>query len=54
MGNRARCLSRGHRATAADKRALWPLMGNVFPFDHDYLQATEHDIPLVILERAAG
>ena len=41
-------------ADAAEKQALWPLMGDAFPFYNDYLKATDRDIPLVILERAAG
>jgi deazaflavin-dependent oxidoreductase (nitroreductase family) len=41
-------------ASAEEKRSLWPLMGDAFPFYNDYLQATERDIPLVILERIAG
>lgn len=50
MGYGARCLSRGHEVAAA-KRIFLPLMSDVFPFDNDYLQATDRDIPLVILER---
>ena len=41
-------------ADAAEKQALWPLMGDAFPFYNDYLQATDRDIPLVILERVEG
>ena len=41
-------------ASTEEKRALWPLMGDAFPFYNDYLQATDRDIPLVILERTEG
>lgn len=38
-------------ANTAEKQALWPLMGDAFPFYNDYLGATDRDIPLVILDR---
>lgn len=41
-------------ADAAEKQALWPLMGDTFPFYNDYLGATDRDIPLVLLERVTG
>lgn len=34
-----------------EKRALWPLMADAFPFYDAYLEATARDIPLVVLER---
>jgi len=40
-------------ADAEEKQALWPRMGDAFPFYNDYLQATDRDIPLVVLERNA-
>ena len=38
-------------ASPTEKRTLWPLMAGAFPFYDAYLEATDRDIPLVVLER---
>jgi deazaflavin-dependent oxidoreductase (nitroreductase family) len=38
-------------ADVEEKAALWPIMSNAYPFYNNYVQATERNIPLVILER---
>lgn len=35
-----------------EKERLWPVMASRMPFYDEYRQATDRDIPLVILERA--
>ncbi|GII01427.1 nitroreductase family deazaflavin-dependent oxidoreductase [Planobispora takensis] len=44
--------ARARTATAEEKRALWPVMAEVFPTYDGYQAKTSRDIPLVILERA--
>ena len=46
--------ARARSADAAEKRRLWPLMADRYPFYNDYVTATERDIPVVVLERVEG
>ena len=40
-----------HIASPEEKAHLWPIMTAIWPKYDEYQQATERDIPLVILER---
>lgn len=44
--------ARARVATPQEKRELWPVMAKVFPRYDTYQEATERDLPLVILERS--
>lgn len=37
-------------AGAEEKEHLWPIMGNRMPFYNEYREATERDIPLIVLD----
>jgi F420H(2)-dependent quinone reductase len=40
---------RAHRASAEDKRRLWPKLNDVWPDYESYQQRTDRDIPVVLL-----
>jgi deazaflavin-dependent oxidoreductase (nitroreductase family) len=44
--------ARARTATAEEKPELWKIMTEVWPDYDDYQQATDRDIPVVVLERA--
>ena len=48
-----RFAAKARSADAEEKRRLWPLMADRYPFYNDYLKETDRDIPLVVLERTA-
>ena len=50
-GDRFRAVAR--TAGADEKARLWPIMTAVWPSYDDYQAATDRDIPLVVVERAA-
>lgn len=37
-------------ADSEEKERLWPIMGNRMPFYNEYRDATQRDIPLIVLE----
>ncbi len=46
--------ARARTATPEEKRRLWPVMAGIWPAYDEYQTKTDRDIPVVVLEPAAG